>query len=214
MSNSPYSTDLDKNAANFAPLSPLTFYGGGYQDHQVLGAFANGQFYLSDDFSIIAGLRWSREEKDAGVTYIRPRPECSVVDGTCPTSGTNPFIPTENNGFTDDNSWSNWSPKLGVQYEFSTGQLYAHWTRGYRSGGYNFRITNATVFETVVVPATGGNFGFDEELLRLQCSDLLWNLSLAEDAVECGLRITRRLFGVVELDDRPGEQALGLARME
>ena len=145
------------------PLSALTFYGGGSQDHEVLGAFANGQFYLSDAFSIIAGIRWSKEDKDAAVTYVRPRPACSVVGGTCPTSGTNPFIPTENNGFSDSDSWSNWSPKLGLQYEFANSQVYAHWTRGYRSGGYNFRITNADVFENVVVPATGGNFSFDEE---------------------------------------------------
>jgi len=145
------------------PLSPLTFYGGGSQDHEVLGAFAASQYYLTSDFSVIAGIRWSREEKYAGVTYVRPRPECSVVGGTCPTSGTNSFIPTENNGFEDGRSWTNWSPKFGFQYEFDDSQIYAHWTRGYRSGGYNFRITNATVFETVVVPATGGNFGFDEE---------------------------------------------------
>lgn len=145
------------------PLSPLTFYGGGQQDHTVLGLFAQGQFYLTDALSVIAGIRWSKEDKDAGVTYIRPRPACSVVDGTCPTSGTNPFIPSENNGFVDGDSWKNWSPKLGLQYEFDNGQVYGHWTRGYRSGGYNFRITNATVFENVVVPATGGNFAFDEE---------------------------------------------------
>ena len=168
------------------PLSPLTFYGGGRQDHEVLGAFAAGQFYLTDAFSIIAGIRWSREEKDAGVTYIRPRPECSVVQGTCPTSGTNPFIPTENNGFTDANSWENWSPKLGVQYEFGDSQVYAHWTRGYRSGGYNFRITNPTVFETIVVPATGGNFSFDEEKVdnyeiggKFQTADGAFTLNLA-----------------------------------
>lgn len=145
------------------PLSPLTFFGGGAQDHQVLGAFASGQFNLTDSLSVIAGIRWSREEKDAAVTYVRPRPACSVVQGTCPTSGTNPFIPTENNGFTDDNSWTNWSPKFGLQYEFDDGQVYGHWTRGYRSGGYNFRITNAGLFENVVVPATGGNFSFNEE---------------------------------------------------
>lgn len=143
------------------PLSPLTFYGGGRQDHEVLGAFASGQFYLTDALSVIAGIRWSREEKAAGVTYVRPRPECSVVDGTCPTSGTNPFIPTENNGFEDSESWSNWSPKLGLQYEFGDSQVYAHWTRGYRSGGYNFRITNATAFEAVA--AANGAFAFDEE---------------------------------------------------
>lgn len=147
--------------------STFTFYGGGAQDHEVLGAFAAGEFHVTDALSIIAGIRWSQEKKDAAVTYIRPRlAACSVVAGTCPTSGKNPIpFPTgiENNGFVDDNTWRNWSPKLGLQYEFGQGQVYAHWTRGFRSGGYNFRITNAQVFENVVVPATGGNFGFDEE---------------------------------------------------
>lgn len=145
------------------PLSPLTFYGGGTQEHTVLGAFASGKYYLTDRLSVLAGLRFSSEKKDDAITYIRPRPECSVVDGTCPTSGTNPFIPTENNGFVDDNLWENLSPKLGLQYELDNSQVYASWTRGYRSGGYNFRITNARVFENVVVPATGGEFFFDEE---------------------------------------------------
>lgn len=148
---------------NLPPLSPLTFYGGGFQDHRVLGAFANAEIGLTDALSAIAGIRWSREDKDAGVSYVRPRPACSVVDRTCPTTGINPFIPTENNGFTDENSWSNWSPKLGLQYEFATGQVYGHWTRGYRSGGYNFRVTNPSVFENVVVPLSGGEFSFDEE---------------------------------------------------
>ncbi len=144
------------------PSTPLTFYGGGTQDHEVLGAFASGQFYLTDSFSVIGGIRWSQETKDAAVTYVRPRPACSVVDGTCPTSGTNPFIPTENNGFTDRVRFTNWSPKLGVQYEFANSQIYAHWTRGYRSGGYNFRITNANAFEAIAF-APGGSLNFDEE---------------------------------------------------
>ncbi|MEO9461605.1 MAG: TonB-dependent receptor [Marinomonas sp.] len=143
------------------PSTPLTFFGGGDQDHEVLGAFASGQFNLTDALSVIAGIRWSKETKDVDITYIRPRPECSVLQGTCPTTGTNPFIPTENNGFSDGESWTNWSPKFGLQYEFDDAQIYAHWTRGYRSGGYNFRITNANAFEAVA--AANGAFFFDEE---------------------------------------------------
>lgn len=145
------------------PVStPLTFFGGGRQDHEVLGAFVNGQFYLTSDLSIIAGIRWSQETKDADVTYVRPRPACSVVDSTCPTTGTNPFIPTENNGFSDRVRFRNLSPKLGLQYEFNDSQVYGHWTRGFRSGGYNFRITNARAFEAIVA-RPGGTFSFDEE---------------------------------------------------
>ena len=144
------------------PLSALTFYGGGRQEHEVLGLFAAGQFYVTNSFSIIAGLRWGQETKDVGVTYVRPRTACSVVDGTCPTSGVNSLVPTENNGFTDSVTFENLSPKLGLQYEFGDSQIYAHWTRGFRSGGYNFRITDANAFEAVVAQ-NGGDLFFGEE---------------------------------------------------
>ncbi|BDI60011.1 TonB-dependent receptor [Qipengyuania nanhaisediminis] len=173
------------------PVStPLTFYGGGAQDHEVLGAFANGNLFITDELSVIAGIRWSQETKDAAVTYVRPRPACSVVEGTCPTSGTNAFIPTENNGFTDRVRFTNWSPKLGLQYEFLTGQVYAHWTRGYRSGGYNFRITNANAFEAIAL-APGGSFSFDEERVdnyeiggKFQTEDGAFTLNMAAYVTE------------------------------
>jgi iron complex outermembrane receptor protein len=142
--------------------SPLTFYGGGAQDHEVIGLFANAQYEILDRLSIIAGIRWNQETKDAAITYVRPRTACSVVDGTCPTSGTNSLIPTENNGFTDRVRFRNISPKLGLQYEFTDSQIYGHWSRGFRSGGYNFRITNANAFEQIAL-APGGSLAFDEE---------------------------------------------------
>jgi iron complex outermembrane receptor protein len=110
---------------------------------------------------VIAGIRWNQETKDAAVTYVLPRAQCSVLQGTCPT-GTQPFNPaTETNGFTDSVRFRNLSPKLGLQYEFGAGQVYGHWSRGYRSGGYNFRITNVAVFNRAF--AATGNLFFDEE---------------------------------------------------
>jgi iron complex outermembrane receptor protein len=190
---------------NFGALEPLgiAHYGGGRQDHEVIGLFAAGQFYLTESLSIIGGIRWSREEKDAAITYVRPRAECSVVDGTCPTSGVNPLstvdalapiftgdsgatvaVP-ENNGFTDRDVWKNVSPKLGLQYEFGDSQVYAHWSRGYRSGGYNFRITNALAFESVVA-ANDGVLSFDEEKVdnyeiggKFQTADGTFTLNVA-----------------------------------
>ncbi|WP_421836257.1 TonB-dependent receptor [Novosphingobium sp.] len=158
-----FTQDLRYDELRFFPsfISPLTQIGGGRQDHDVLGLFASGDFAATDKLTLTAGIRWSRETKDVAVTYIRPRTSCSVVAGTCPTSGTNSLIPNENNGFKDKRSWENWSPKLGFQYKFnSDAQAYGNWTRGFRSGGYNFRITNARAFEAVA--ATRG-LSFDEE---------------------------------------------------
>jgi iron complex outermembrane receptor protein len=143
-------------------LRPPVFYGGGSQNHEVIGVFANAQYELFDNLSVIAGIRWNQETKDAGVTYVLPRAQCSFVSGPpCPT-GTTPFNPaTETNGFTDRVRFRNLSPKLGLQYEFGDSQIYGHWSRGYRSGGYNFRITNVAVFNRAF--AATGNLFFDEE---------------------------------------------------
>ena len=142
-------------------LRPPVFYGGGAQNHEVIGVFANAQWEFVDNLSLIAGIRWNQETKDAAVTFITPRAQCSFIQGTCPT-GTSPYRPgIQTNGFTDRVRFRNVSPKVGLQYEFANSQVYGHWSRGFRSGGYNFRITNIPVFNRAF-QATG-ELGFDEE---------------------------------------------------
>jgi iron complex outermembrane receptor protein len=133
------------------PVTPASFYGGGDQDHQVWGTFAQADYRVTDRLSLTAGIRYSSEEKDAVLSYTIPRTEaCSVVDGTCPVD------------VDDSDSWSNITPKFGVQYQFSEAlQAYASFTKGFRSGGYNFRITNPVAYQEQV--AQSGSFSFDEE---------------------------------------------------
>ena len=157
------------------PLSPLTFYGGGLQDHRVLSAFANVDFAVTDQLVVTAGLNYSDEEKDVGITYVRPRNQCSVANPTdaiaaCPTDGINALLAAvtggaaqEPNGFTDEDSWSNLMPKVGVQYfPNDMTNLYATYSKGFRSGGYNFRITSVGGFLEQVANQ-GGQIAFDEE---------------------------------------------------
>lgn len=147
---------------------PITFYGGGSQAHSVIGGFINLDYHLTDKLIATAGLRYSDEGKSALVTYIRPRPQCSIVAGTCQQTGFNPTIQAiaganEPNGFSDADSWSNFTPKLGLQYFLQDDwQTYATYTKGFRSGGYNFRITNIPAFLGLVA-GNGGQFAFDEE---------------------------------------------------
>lgn len=154
---------LDYTEIRFLPTaSAAGFYGGGTLDHTVWGAFANVDYSITDKLIGTVGLRYSVEEKDAAVVYIRPRPACSVIQGTCDPDGTNPFIPGEPNGFRDSNEWKNWTPKVGLQYFWTDNvQSYAHYTKGFRSGGYNFRITDYVGFTNIVNQT--GSPGFDEE---------------------------------------------------
>ena len=137
------------------PIVPIGFYGGGRQDHQVLGAFANVDFALTEQLILTGGLRYSDETKDADVAFVIPRATpCSAIDGTCSFGGTS--------GFTDKTSFDSLTPKVGVQY-FATDDLqaYASWTRGFRSGGYNFRITDPALF--LQQRAATGEAAFDQE---------------------------------------------------
>tara|TARA_A100001391_G_scaffold7621_6_gene4923 strand:- start:3774 stop:6023 length:2250 start_codon:yes stop_codon:yes gene_type:complete len=135
-------------------------FGGGKQKHDVLGLFGEVSFDLTDRLTLTGGLRWSREVKDAQVTYVRARAECSVIAGTCPITGER--VPGENNGFADKRAWENWSPRLVASFDPSdNAQIYASWARGYRSGGYNFRITQPASFEELA--ATLGSPAYDEE---------------------------------------------------
>ena len=147
---------------NLPTVTAAQFNGGGAQDHTVYGIFGQMDYALTEKLTGIVGLRYGYEEKDADITYVRPRPNCSVVSGTCPTTGTNPFVPGEPNGFSDKDDWTNWTPKLGLQYAYDDNtQFYGTYTKGFRSGGYNFRITNALAFEALFPPT--GSRAFDEE---------------------------------------------------
>ena len=141
-------------------VTAAKFYGGGTQDHHVQGLFAQADYHANAALTLTAGLRWSHEKKAAAITYVRTRPACWVIDGTCPVTGTNPLIPGEPNGITDTRSWSSLSPKLGVSYQLAAGALgYANWTRGTRSGGYNLRVTQPAAFEQIAAAQGTAAFG-------------------------------------------------------
>lgn len=144
-------------------ISAAEFGGGGRQDHEVYGAFMQMDWEILPDLKLIAGVRYTEESKDAAVTFVRPRPRCSVIQETCPTTGTNPFIPGEPNGFSDKDQWSNWTPKIGLQYFTGDSQFYTTYSKGVRSGGYNFRVTAPAAFLAQV--AQTGSFSFDEETI-------------------------------------------------
>ncbi len=116
----------------------LTQHGGGEQDHETIGAFANVDFHLNDRATVTAGVRYTDESKDVLVTSLfrNLNAPCSVIGGTC-----TPDFPGPN----DDGSFnsSNWSPSLGINGEISDNTMvYASWKRAFRAGGYNFRVTS------------------------------------------------------------------------
>jgi len=112
--------------------------GGGIGDFSALGAFAAIDYGLTYTLTVNAGLRYTKEDKKADISRIRP--VGNAIDGR--VGG---IFETRELAFTDtgyDLSFDNWSPKIGLDWEPTPNILvYGFWTRGYRSGGINLRNT-------------------------------------------------------------------------
>lgn len=109
--------------------------GGGFQKHDSYGVFAQTDIELSDKLSVIAGLRYSYEEKSAKIVRLITG-QCLDVLGPCDFNN-NPVVDA-----TKD--WDSISPKLGLNYKINPNVLlYASFGQSTRSGGYNVRISSA-----------------------------------------------------------------------
>lgn len=126
------------------------YYGGGIQDHETYGSFVSLDYFFSEALTFTAGLRYTKEEKDAKIKALPPAPTPDVVvvgtpfkpdiiaPGQCDVIGGNCAF-----GFRDDKAWSNVTPKVGVTWTPNDQtQVYSFVTRGFRSGGYNLRNTD------------------------------------------------------------------------
>jgi iron complex outermembrane receptor protein len=108
--------------------------GGGEQSLETLGLFGAMDYDLSARWTVSAGLRLSREEKSVRVASFNLNSSpCNIV-----TAGDCPF------DFVDQEQFNTLAPRLGASFRPDDSRhLYTHWTRGFRSGGYNLRNSNA-----------------------------------------------------------------------
>ena len=124
---------------------------GGDQRHGTAGVFANVDFHPGERWTISAGARYTVESKAVEIATAGTA-GCDAGSGRCVYD------------FEDGDTWRNVTPRFAVQRWFGNHtQVYAEYTRGFRSGGYNLRNTSPT--------ASPGPF--DEE---------------EQDAVEIGLK--------------------------
>ena len=131
-----FTNDLDYQ--EWREFAALNQFGGGYYDVDTLGLFVSGDYDLTDWLTLTAGLRYTREEKEADVAYLQRNPRTDPDDPGC-NMVRGPRCPSD---FAGDERWNSFSPKVGLTLRLADRLLvYWHWTRGFRSGNYNVRIT-------------------------------------------------------------------------
>lgn len=106
-------------------------------------AFLHGVYSLTDRWSVTAGARISREEKEFDYYEVRPLRNIVSFD----TYNLTP-VPVD--------KWDIFTPKLGVEFKpTSDVLLYVQGSTGFKAGGYNGRPSSATALQS-----------FDEEELE------------------------------------------------
>lgn len=119
---------------------------GGSMEHTTWGIFTSGDYSMTDALTLTAGIRYTEEEKDAEIIGL------NALDGSSGTGA--PGGPCRDTAsfnctiveLSDD--WSNVTPKLGLSYQLNDdAQVYAFWTKGFRSGGVNFRNAKPNVID-------------------------------------------------------------------
>jgi len=108
-------------------------------------AFAEGDYYVTPKFALIAGGRLTREEKTAKTATFVPSTAgslCNYALTTCNFNFPGPAFP----GVPGNGRWDHFTPKLGANYQPEENILiYANWTRGLRSGGFNARNSSVVI---------------------------------------------------------------------
>jgi iron complex outermembrane recepter protein len=138
------------------PFPPSTNINDFAQDGETAAAFGQLTWRMSDSWSVTGGLRFAYEKKEATLDIIN-------ADIGESESSQNPLVQLLSfqlagrvEGTLDqERSTENWSPMVNLQWDFSDeGMAYAKYSRGFKSGGYNARVPNATLED---------QFEFDDE---------------------------------------------------
>jgi iron complex outermembrane receptor protein len=112
------------------PLATPVIEGGGQTDQKSIGIFANADISITDQLVLGLGGRYSHDKKTLDINFRARVPQpCDVVLEVCTS------FPIH-----DQASFSSFVPKITLKYEFGPrAQIYALYTKGYRSGGFNLK---------------------------------------------------------------------------
>lgn len=148
-----------------------------------------GELYynLTDRVKLTAGVRYSNEKKDdynelnfVLANAANPASEVNLgLFGNINYAACGPML-CPNQSRTDSRSWSDTTPKLGIDFKLQDDVLlYASYTEGFKSGGYNDYQPNNPVFdpETIKSYEIGAKTDWMDGRLRLNAAAFWYDYS-------------------------------------
>ncbi len=147
-------------------------------DNESIAGYANLEYALTDRWSAFGGLRYTRDTKEQALdSSFDNRAGVATFFGLAPVGGEAPQASPRNPAWPQpiryENTWSELTPRVGVDFKASDDALfYASWARGFKSGGFGARATPLAPLEifdpeTVTTAEVGFKIEFGEGRARL-----------------------------------------------
>jgi iron complex outermembrane receptor protein len=122
--------------------------------------FAQATWHANDRLGLTAGGRYTEEKKDVSVDQFIVIPDPGIPGVTIPDyapsdypGARGPLLPfwdtaaVQAAGTDTSPTFSEFDPKLGVDYKITdSAMLFVSWTQGFKSGGWNARVTDPRDF--------------------------------------------------------------------
>jgi len=142
-----------------------------------LGLFLDGSWQVADSFTVTAGIRYSRDDRDwtsfatsdiypipAGVTvppsFLNGTRDLNrLVGAGCPSNIVAPCIPAA--GVDASAVDEGWTPRLAFNWEVSDSiNVYGGYSRGFKAGGFNAATVAGQVIEYLPETVNAYELGF------------------------------------------------------
>ncbi|MBC9248885.1 TonB-dependent receptor [Pseudomonas alcaligenes] len=149
-----FNEDLDSENASAAlsnPYIPRSYNNTRFnQGTESYALFGSSTYNFTDDFSLTAGLRWTRETKDIDLRRLQNQGAANFAGDDWWQVG-NVTSPLRVNATQDEeNTWSDYTYDLTPEYRVSdNARVYFRYAYGFRSGGYNTNAVSQATVATV-----------------------------------------------------------------
>lgn len=126
------------NAFGLVPAGNFSSTAAGSVETNSYAAFINSSYAVNESWSVTLGGRYTYEEKDAVVYKANLGADANLRTGY--TGGTTISVGGIKTDYSNDESWTEFSPKVGVDYRLNDDTLvYASYSEGFKSGGFDIR---------------------------------------------------------------------------
>ena len=190
------------------------------QETTSYAVFFSTTWHISEKMRLNVAARYTAEEKELDTFTLKRASQTPIaLPGATSPSECSDVTPRGNGSFFScKEDWSEFSPKIGLDYQFSDDVMgYAHVSRGFRSGVFNGRPISTEEI-SVADPETVTNYeiGFKSQMWdqRLQVNGAIFYNDYENQQFLVNQSSSSSATGLILLVDNAGESTLTGAELE